>query len=162
VGDRVYPIRPPPHSSIVCLTDPLAPLAPSVLAASPSLDLVPPLLLLHLLAPPVPNHSSSSTSLGATPLLPSLPLSGLARPSSPKTRAHDLCRMGRRTRRTAGVTRCCTDSIDHAAYRSSTCLLWWMGAPTTVVVEVWQGSARSMMALSEALVVLGVGPLDQW
>jgi hypothetical protein len=42
VGDRVYPIHPPPCSSVVCLTDPLAPLAPPVLAAPPLLDLVPP------------------------------------------------------------------------------------------------------------------------
>jgi hypothetical protein len=40
-------------------------------------------LLLHLLAPSAPNRSSSSTSLGAAPLLPSLPLSGLARRQVP-------------------------------------------------------------------------------
>jgi hypothetical protein len=56
VGDRVYPIRPPPRSSLVCLTDPLA---PPVLAAPPSLDLVPPCcsstcLLLRRRTAPVP------------------------------------------------------------------------------------------------------------
>jgi hypothetical protein len=58
VGDRVYPIRPPPCSSTVCLTDPLA---PPVLVAPSSLDLVPP----PPIAPPTLNRSSSSTSLDA-------------------------------------------------------------------------------------------------
>jgi hypothetical protein len=160
VGDRVYPIHPPPRSSVVCLTDPLAPLAPPVLAAPPSLDLVPPV------APPTPNRSSSSTSLSAAPLLLLPPLSSLAQPSSHKTRAHSLCWMGWRSERTVGVPGCRTKSIDPAVYRSLTTRLWWMGASTATVVEVWPGSVRSVkavvMALSEAPVVLGVGPLDQW
>jgi hypothetical protein len=113
----------------------------------------------------VSNRSSSSTSLGTAPLLPLPPLSGLTRPSSPKTRAHDLCWMGWRSGRTARVPGCYTDSTDLAASRSPTGRLQRMEVPVVAVV-VWQGSARSMkvvvMALSEAPVVLGVGPLDQW
>jgi hypothetical protein len=50
-------------------------------------------------------------------------------------------------------------------YRSPTGRLQWMKVLVAAVV-VRQGSARSvkvaMMTLSEAPVVLGFGPLDQW
>jgi hypothetical protein len=165
VGDRVYPIRPPPCSSAVCLTNLLDMLASPVLAAPPSLDLVPQCcsstcLLLRRRTAPVP----------LLPLAP-LPFSHRCRSAAwPAVESQDPGAQslpdGAAKRASHQVPGCRTDSIDPTAYWSPMSRLQWMGAPTAAVVEVRQGSVRSVkaavMALSKAQVALGVGPLDQW
>jgi hypothetical protein len=144
---------------------PFALLAPTVLKALSSLGLVLSLLLLHWICSFGAEPLLLLHFLGATPLLRSPMLNGLARPSSPRTQAHDLCQTGRRSGRLVGAPGFHTDSTDPTAYQSPTGRLRWMEAPVaTVVVQL--GSTRLvkavMTARSEVPVVLGVGPVDQW
>jgi hypothetical protein len=93
----------------------------------------PPLVFSFCCAPPASNYTRFSIFLGTAPLFPSPPLNGWARPSSPKTRACNLCQTGWQSGRTAGTPSCCTDSTVLVVYRSPTGRLRDMEASVVAV-----------------------------
>jgi hypothetical protein len=116
----------------------------------------------------VPPSYSSGYPIGAEPYHPFaffliaalrpplLSLNGLVRPSSPKTRVHDLCCLGRKGVSAARLCNCHTNFLDSGAY-----WLDFTWRSTTLEAQRGKGLARWVVWWILALGFLEVIPLDR-